>query len=255
MDSIREILVKSQVSHCVAFVIGESAIGHEAALARWLEAGFELGNHTHRHERASRQSVEEFRRSLETCDRLLDTVGAFSDKQQKWFRFPYLDRGASTDHRRSLHAVCSELGYRVAHASIDFHDHEYERPFLRALAESDPSSERRCQQRFLNGVESAIKRLSADQEQPEAVAYCHFGPIGVASLGAIVRIARAHQVVLCTLQEGLAGDRFAAFDRDFEQNGLVAKAESGLRERAARTLRRASQRLGLFGQRRLGPIR
>src|SRR5262245_24482188 len=54
MDAIRETLVAHGVRDCVAFVVGTTARGHEASLERWLDAGYELGNHTFDHRRASR---------------------------------------------------------------------------------------------------------------------------------------------------------------------------------------------------------
>ena len=92
MDRCREVLQRHGIPHCVAFVIG-SRCADKAALERWLQAGFELGNHTHDHKRASDLSVAQFVESLTRCDELLNEVGAFEGDRPRWFRFPCLDRG------------------------------------------------------------------------------------------------------------------------------------------------------------------
>jgi hypothetical protein len=142
----------------------------------------------------------------------------------------------------------------VAHASIDFRDHEYERPFTQAVADRAQETQLRCQQRFMDGVTHAVRRHAADHERPLAVAYCHFGSVGSASLAGILRVLRDQGVELCSLEEGLGGAYFAAFDQDFTSTGLVTRMDRTFSRRLGRKLRKVSMRLGLFDQRRLGPL-
>jgi peptidoglycan/xylan/chitin deacetylase (PgdA/CDA1 family) len=46
MDGIRVCLQHLKLDHCVAFVVGREAQGNEDVLRRWLDCGYELGNHS-----------------------------------------------------------------------------------------------------------------------------------------------------------------------------------------------------------------
>ncbi|MHC4860778.1 MAG: polysaccharide deacetylase family protein [Planctomycetota bacterium] len=117
MDRVREVLLEEGVADCVAFVTGQAAEDHEAPLSRWLESGYELGNHTHDHPRCSAVSTSSFLESLDRCDRFLEALGAFEGGRQRWLRFPYLDRGADPDTRAELMRALADRGYRAACAS------------------------------------------------------------------------------------------------------------------------------------------
>jgi peptidoglycan/xylan/chitin deacetylase (PgdA/CDA1 family) len=274
MDRCREILTRRGVAHCVAFVVGARALGHERALERWLMAGFELGNHTHVHEPASRQSAERFAESLARCDELLQRVGAFAGGGPKWFRFPHLDRGRDPAHRRQLALECEQLGYRIAPATIDLFDYPYEAPLVLATSRRNERDVARVEQRFLRtclhqieaaaatfgGIAPALRggamSITAEARAVRHVAFAHFGPIAERNLDAVLDLLRAHAFELCSLSAALDHPVYRSFEGDFARNGLVIPAaRRDLRSRIRRGLAIATWRLGSFDRGRYGPLR
>lgn len=260
MDRCREILARAGVTHCVAFVVGARALGHEDVLERWLAAGFELGNHTHAHEPASGQSFERFEESLARCDELLRRAGAFADDRPKWFRFPHLDRGLDPAQRARLVRACGTLGYRVAPATIDLFDYPYEAPLAAAVARRSARTAARVEQRFLgtcrDKIAVAAATFAAQTPALAHVAYAHFGPIAERSLGAILALLRARNLELCSLSAALDHPVYRGFAADLTRNGLIAAAApTDLRSRIRRRLADAADRLAAFDRRRYGPLR
>src|SRR5690242_13902551 len=93
MDAVRERLLQAGVPSCVAFVIGELTVGHEAVLQRWLASGYALGNHSDDHRSASEVGPGQLLDSVKRCDERLRSLGAFSPDRPCFFRFPFGDRG------------------------------------------------------------------------------------------------------------------------------------------------------------------
>ena len=80
-----------------------------AALNMWLDAGFELGNHTYAHTSLNRAGLKEFEESViqgETVTRLLQAQHKMT---MRYFRHPYLDTGRDLQTRREAEAFGEDL--------------------------------------------------------------------------------------------------------------------------------------------------
>src|ERR1700736_5569574 len=95
------------------------------ALNLWLDAGFELGNHTYGHTSLNRARLKEFEDSVvqgETITRLLLTQ---HNMRLRYFRHPYLDTGRDLQTRRDAEAFLVGRGYHIAPITLDAWDWMY----------------------------------------------------------------------------------------------------------------------------------
>lgn len=259
MDRVRERLLAAGVSHCVAFVIGRLAVGHEAPLGRWLEAGYELGNHTFDHLAASRTPLPAYLDSVRRCDALLARVGAFAGGRRRWFRHPYLDRGADPAGRAELGRALADLGYDQVPASVDLFDHSYEEPLARATRDGDAPRMQRVDARHR---EAALASFAAAERQLRRVAgrpvpqlaFFHFGLVAERNIAAVLGALADAGVRWCSSEEALADPLYAGYVCDPERSGMVTgDLPQGLGLRVRARLADLSLRLGLFAQSQLGP--
>jgi peptidoglycan/xylan/chitin deacetylase (PgdA/CDA1 family) len=256
MDEVRELLVARGIGHCVAFVVGAAAQDHRAPLQRWLQAGYELGNHTYDHEGAQQLSADRVMASIERCHRLLEQLGAFDGARPRWFRFPMLDRGRDRDHRAEIQRRCEALGYRIAHASVDFFDHRFEQAYLDAgagrQADAIAARYRRVARESLRLTSWAMQR--AHGRDAISVPYFHFGAVSLHAVPDILDDAARAGAEWCSLQEAMDQRPYAAFDRDWDASGLVLfPLQRSLPFRVGRRLARLSEAAGVAQQRRYGP--
>ena len=259
MDSLREVLTGRGVSHCVAFVVGARVAGCESALDRWLQAGYELGNHSFDHPRASDTEPRAFLDSIARCDALLAALGAFDDGRRRWFRYPFLDRGRDPERREELARDIRGMGYELVHASVDLYDHRYERVLAEAEAANDTARAARILARYQTvawqSVRHGASRSRTHAERPVVqIPFFHFGRVSERGLAGALDRMGADGVEWRPLAEAVAEPTHRAFDRDPRLRGLVLRAyptPTGIR--IGRALARLSDRLGLFGQRREGP--
>ncbi|MEE9385061.1 MAG: polysaccharide deacetylase family protein [Nannocystaceae bacterium] len=258
MDRIRDILQRRGIPHCVAFVIGETALHNEGPLRRWLEAGYELGNHTYRHLAASGSTTTEFMADVESCDRVLQDLGV-PNNSRRWFRFPYLDRGPDRAGRRAIVDGLESLGYVVAHASADLHDHCYEGPLERARCSDDTARARAIDARYQAAALASLVQarqltLGAFGGSITHSTYFHFGEASCRSLPQILNCLETMGVQWSRLDAAHDQVSYRAFDRDLGRSGLLTGSlPATLFVKIARRLARATVRLGLFEQGELGP--
>lgn len=257
LDAIRVELRRAGIAHCVAFVIGEHARGCEAGLSRWLEAGYELGNHSDDHARASAVTPADFTASVARCDALLQSLGAFDGGRRRYFRFPFGDRGRTPAARRELLAACADLGYAVADVSIYFYDHCYEAPLAAACSER-PELARAIEDRYLAAAVRSARRAAVLARRRIGaghvhVATCHFGLVTQRTLPRLLA-QLATGVRWVSLADAVSSPGYARHVADGQRNGILAEQLQFARsERVLRPLARLSQRADWFGQDALGP--
>lgn len=214
------------VKHCVAFVVGREAEGNEDILERWLDSGYELGNHTFHHQAASTSSLKKFEESVRRCDALLRSLGAMNKQNSKWFRFPFLDRGSDPYHRRELAAIVHEMGYTVSHASLQFYDHPFEELLVKSRQRQDTTRERAIAERYAQVAEEAvayqIHRIESHYGAATPhIAFCHFGPVSESYLPGILTRLVDKGAVWCKLSEAQGHSLFKNFDEDYHRSGFV----------------------------------
>lgn len=133
-------LKKHRVQSATGFVIG-SRLDRDphgrAALATWLEAGFELGNHSYSHGSIDELGVDAYYADVVRMDETMHALERASGQPSRWFRYPFLEEGRHQQERRLLSQAISALGYRTARVSIDFGDWAWGDPYARCLERGD----------------------------------------------------------------------------------------------------------------------
>lgn len=272
MDAMRRALERHGVKHCVAFVIGERAAGHEAELERWLAAGYELGNHTYEHAAASSLPALEVVRSFERCDAVLERLGAFAHGRARYARFPFGDRGQDPPARVVIRRGVLDLGFSLADVSLSLGDFLYAPPLEAALREGRTADAAEIERRFaaqahaelLRGQRTA--RLHAAHGVSLAVpsdfihiTALHFTPGGARFFERLLS-AWAAQASWQPLAAAAAHDIYTRFGENPAHNGVIAGAlrgEASVAENVALQLTRRgarfARRLGLLHEDPKGP--
>lgn len=118
-----EFLTRRRVP-AVLFCWGEKISGNEAVLVDALRQGHILANHSWTHRRFSGLTLSEARREVLETEQALDGIHARAGLvwNRKYFRFPYLDAGGSTDQAEGFQALLRGAGYQPLpgqHGRID----------------------------------------------------------------------------------------------------------------------------------------
>ena len=110
-----------------------------AALAVWLDAGLELGNHTYAHPSLHKVPLDEYLRQISDGERVTRPLSDSRGRHYGWFRHPFLQTGRDLTTKHAVEAYLAEHGYRVAPVTID----NSEWVFARAYAVSKDKATRK----------------------------------------------------------------------------------------------------------------
>src|SRR5437868_241300 len=80
-------------------------------LREWCDAGAELGNHTASHLCVDSVSEADWRADVLSCHHALSAIKSCPPR---FFRFPYLRAGSSSDRKRAAGTFLTQLGYTIA---------------------------------------------------------------------------------------------------------------------------------------------
>lgn len=100
-------------------VAGEVQPARVAMLRDWLDAGYELGNHTFGHVDLHAVGLEAYRADILRGERQLRPLLAERGATPRWFRHPYLRAGRTPEDKAAVASFLDEHGYRIAPVTVD----------------------------------------------------------------------------------------------------------------------------------------
>ena len=119
-------------------VDGEVRPERLAMLRDWLDAGFELGNHTWGHVDLHAVGVEAFEQDILRGERQLRPLLAGRGQVPRWFRHPFLRAGLTRADKAAVVDFLADHGYRVAPVTVDNGEWVWAFAYERVLAQADP---------------------------------------------------------------------------------------------------------------------
>jgi peptidoglycan/xylan/chitin deacetylase (PgdA/CDA1 family) len=132
-----------------------------ALLERWLEAGFELGNHGYQHLDLNKVDPESWIEDILRGERVLRPLLGKRGMVPRFFRHPYLHTGRSLEIKRRTTDYLGAHGYRVAPVSVDNQEYRFGRPY--AEAES-PAERQRIGEAYVEYMDQIVRYYEQQAE-------------------------------------------------------------------------------------------
>jgi peptidoglycan/xylan/chitin deacetylase (PgdA/CDA1 family) len=128
-----------------------------AILNLWVEAGFELGNHTYSHLDMFTASAEEFRQDLIAGEQTTQKLLAAGGMKLRYFRHPYLNTGASPEMKSAFDKILAERNYVVAPVTVDNQDYVFAAVYADALKNNDHAMMSRVAEAYIPYMEATLE--------------------------------------------------------------------------------------------------
>jgi peptidoglycan-N-acetylglucosamine deacetylase len=194
-------------------------------LRLWRAAGFPLGNHAFSHMDLHANTAEAFEADVLANEPALRLL--MGDRNWHWFRYPYLREGDTPEKYRTVRALLSKHGYRVAQVTLDFNDYAYNDPYARCLARNDADAIAWLMQSYLD---RASQSLTRGQDAARAifgrdinhVMLLHIGGFETVMLPRLLELLQEREFVLTTLEDAQADSAYETVpDRQGNWNGTL----------------------------------
>jgi peptidoglycan/xylan/chitin deacetylase (PgdA/CDA1 family) len=125
-------------------------------LKSWLEAGFELGNHTFSHLDLHKTSLTEFTQDMLRDESILRNLCKDHGRPLIFFRHPLLHTGLDLETKTGLKQILEDRGYRVAPVTMDNSEWIYARAFDIADGRGDTGLKERIAAAYLDYMERVV---------------------------------------------------------------------------------------------------
>jgi peptidoglycan/xylan/chitin deacetylase (PgdA/CDA1 family) len=193
-------------------------------LSAWRRAGFELGNHGHSHLDLSKVNVEVWLDDARRCHEILANQ-LQPDRPPRFFRYPFLHQGVTVADRQRAADGLAQLGYRIAHVTIDNLDYAIAAAYGRAAAAGDQGEQRRLAQLYRAHLLAAFDHFDAVARAGlgRSVAHVllvHANLLAADHFGEIVDALAARGVAFVSLEEALADPVYLQQDRYVGPKGI-----------------------------------
>lgn len=189
-----------------------------ALLQRWIDAGFELGNHTYSHTNFNQVSLQEMEDETVRGEVMTRSLMTAAGKSERYFRYPYLFTGPTAELKEAFEAFLKSRGYKNAPVTVDnadymFNDilHEAEGQKNSKLAEQTKREYLQFAQTEFEYFEERSRKLFG-REIPQ-VFLMHDNAINTETLDQLLGILEKRGYQYVTLDEALADPAYATPDR------------------------------------------
>lgn len=113
-----------------------------AMLNAWLDAGYELGNHTYGHVDLHEVGLPAYEQAILRGEHALRPMLAARGATPQWFRHPYLRAGRTPEDKAAVATFLAGHGYRIAPVTVDNGEWVWAFAYERVLDERPDTPER-----------------------------------------------------------------------------------------------------------------
>ena len=124
-----------------------------AVLERWLDAGFELANHTYSHPSLNNVPLWQFGDDVVKGEVITRALLEQRGRTLVWFRYPYLHSGVTADVHQGIMDFLEQRGYRVAPVTIDYADYAFASAYRNQLRAGAPEVAQRIKDAYLAQID------------------------------------------------------------------------------------------------------
>jgi peptidoglycan-N-acetylglucosamine deacetylase len=183
------------------------------ALQIWLDAGFELGNHTYSHMSLNRNTLHDWENDVVQGEPVLKILLAQHNMKLRYFRHPYLDTGRDLETRRAAEAFLTARGYRVAPVTLDAWDWEFATVYDDARKRGNTALQQQIANSYLeysDAVFAYSEHLSVQIMgfEPKQIILLHGNNLEADHIGDLANVFRKRGYRFITLEDALADQAY-----------------------------------------------
>ncbi len=176
-------------------------------LRDWLDAGFELGNHTAWHSDLHAVGVKNFEADISDGERNLKPMLAKRGLRLRWFRYPFLRTGRSLEDKAAIESFLHQHGYLNAPVTINSSEWIYALAYHNLVSNgADTEKLASVRQAYLDYMLSTLAYY--EKKSYELLCYnvpqillIHANELNAASFTELVALIRARDYQFVSLDE------------------------------------------------------
>ena len=188
-----------------------------ALLARWRDAGLELGNHTYSHRDLHAVPLGDFENDVRRGEEVIRALLKDRGKSLRYFRHPYLHTGRDLPTKLGLEAVLAARGCRVAPVTHDNSDWIFARAYADAGHRGDAAAAVKIADVYVPYMEEKFDYFERQscvlfgREIPQ-VLLLHASSLNADTFGALAAMMRKRGYSFVPLEKALKDEAYRSPD-------------------------------------------
>ena len=192
----------------ISLFVGNELAARTALLEAWLDAGFDLGNHTFSHVAIDRVPFETYKADLIRGEVVTRRLLVARGRRLRYFRHPQLRTGPTPEYKAALDTLLAERGYRVAPVTIDNNEFVFAAVYAHARATGDGATMERVVRAYVPYIESVVAHFENLSRQflgyeVRQVLLLHANQLNADHLDELIRMLRQRGYRFITLDSAL----------------------------------------------------
>jgi len=219
--------VKAHGVPTIGFV-NEGKLGAEgeALLKMWLDAGFELGNHTSSHIDAHTAPIANVEADILRGETVTRRLLADRGLQPRFFRHPYLHTGRDLDTKFRLERFLDAHGYRIAPVTIDNDEYVFAAAYDRAAAAGDAALRARVAAAYVPYMDAKFEFFERNEQELfgraiRHVLLVHANPLNAERFGDLAQMLERRGYRFITLDRALEDSAYRTPDTYVGPGGIT----------------------------------
>ncbi|WP_128545516.1 polysaccharide deacetylase family protein [Larkinella soli] len=196
-----------------------------AILKQWLEAGYELGNHTFAHKDLNRISIREYLDDVSGGEKITRDLVSRQGKPFRYFRHPFLRKGDTPGKKDSLERFLVQHQYREAPVTVDNSDYLFSLAFDKALLKGDTATAGEVGRQYLDYMTAVVGYYEAQTDslfgrQIPQTLLIHANSINAHYFGELLRRLKNRGYSFISLEDALKDEAYRSEDRYVGRGGI-----------------------------------
>jgi len=194
-------------------------------LRSWLDAGFDLGNHTFSHMSLHDNSLEKYEADILKGEIITKELLTAKNLKMRYFRHPYLWTGLSLEIKSDLGEFLNEHGYRIAPVTVDNSDWIFARAYDNAFDKGDKKLMTQIGAAYIPYMESKIdywerQSVKLFGREIKQVLLMHANYINSEYFDDLAKMLKKRNYQFISLEEALKDEAYKLPDNFVRRNGI-----------------------------------
>ena len=188
-----------------------------ALLEKWLDAGYELGNHGYAHKDINAIPMEAYQQEILLGERITRSLAKERGMRYRFFRHPYLSAGDNLRVRKELDQFLEQHAYSIAPNTITYQDYTFSGAYENALQLGDSTLARQIREAYLPytlGRWEAAEQQSKDLfgREIKQILMVHANRINADAFDDVAKIMQDRGYHFISIDEALSDPAYARPD-------------------------------------------
>lgn len=186
-------------------------------VAQWLDAGFDLANHSYSHPSLNSVSLRDFQDEVIRGEVITRALLQERGRKLAWFRYPYLHSGTTAEVHQGILDFLEQRHYRVAPVTVDYADYSFAGVFSREKRAGRDENAEKIKQAYLDQVDRGFEYAEkASQEvfgyEVPQILLIHCNELNSLTLRDSIARMRKRGYIFISLEEAMSDKAYQRHD-------------------------------------------